>query len=126
MEEIEQQRKLLPTSALKRSVVHDLDSEGFHWSDEGGDEIDVEKSKLVKGKGKKPGAGNEEFFDEEAPLRKNPGLRHADETWGDHRSPEMSRIGGKLSQSKIHPTDGKTMSRLGRGNHSVVDENDLE
>ncbi len=46
-------------------------------------------SNLEKHPGKKtPGVGNEEFFDESAPLKANAARRPADETWGDLRSPE--------------------------------------
>ena len=73
-----------------------------------------------------PGVGNDEFFDEEAPLHSDPSKRATDETWGDLNSGNKSKLGGKGRETKVVPMDLRISSRNGRGNHSLVDDNDLE
>ena len=74
---------------------------------------------------KTPGVGNDEFFDESAPLKANAARRPADETWGDLRSPDQTKLVGKGGQAKVTPADSR-LGRGPRGNISLVDDNDLE
>jgi hypothetical protein len=71
---------LMIVSALKSSKARYGDEE------EGFLEDDTVKHVGRRGTPRTPGVGNDEFFDESAPLKANAARRTADETWGDLRT----------------------------------------
>ena len=73
---------LMIVSALKNSKARYGDEEEGYLDD------DMIKVDGRRGTPRTPGVGNDEFFDESAPLKANAARRPADETWGDLRTVE--------------------------------------
>ena len=72
-------------------IVSALKSSKTRYGDEEEGYLDEDTAKLEggrRGTPRTPGVGNDEFFDESAPLRANAARRPADETWGDLRTVE--------------------------------------
>ena len=76
---------LLIVSALKNSKSRYGDEEEGYL--DGDDTVKLNGGKR-SGTPRTPGVGNDEFFDESAPLKANAARRPADETWGDLRTVE--------------------------------------
>ena len=125
LKEEEERKKKFPPEAQK--LVPALKRAQTRYEDEDGNEIYEDLDKVRPFGKMTPGVGNDEFFDEEAPLRANPSRKAADETWGDLKSGgDKSKLGGKKGEAKVTPMDSRIGNRYGRGNHSLVDDNDLE